>query len=1290
MKKLLLLSFLLLGLGELTLKANAQQWEKKTAQLMTPWGESLTADNVWQEYPRPKMVRTKWMNLNGVWQYFKRTNNISYAYEPNADNFKTAVLVPFPVESALSGIMDKDYSANRTSTHMYRRTFTVPSDWQGDNILLHFDAVDWRCTVYVNGKEAGTHQGGSDPFAFDITELLNDDGEQEVEVAVWDPTSDGGQPNGKQSNNPNGIWYTPSSGIWQTVWLEPVSKAHIENYFLVPDIDSGQLFVDVKATDNNATLSIKASYEGETITTVSAKPGQQVALSIPNAKLWTPDTPYIYDLDITLTDEGGKSDEVKGYFAMRKFSRGMAQGHPCLLLNNEPLYLYGTLDQGWWPDGLLTPPSYEAMIYDLKVIKQFGMNMVRKHIKTEPDLWYEWCDRNGLVVWQDMINGGVSGSIGNTAYIHENFYNECTAWINALQMHPSIGAWVVYNEGWGQDEHNGMGHTHRGIVNARNSDPDQGRLINPVTGWFDYALGDFIDVHRYPAPGASANPMNERIVSCGEFGGINLFLRDHMWSGSEVGYTTSDNSDDYTHKYNSYTDNLQSLQRDCALWSSVYTQITDVEQEVNGLLTYDRKVLKVSPSQMATMKAAIQRTINSRYVSSETVVKAADEDANITWRYTTDVPADDNWMNEGYDDSSWKSGKAGFGGMSNRHTNWNTPDIWLRRTFTMTGISPEELTDLRLWMFHDEESEVYINGVLAVKIWGYNTSYQYFSILPEALAAIKLDGSENTLAIYCHQETGGQYIDAGFKIKRYIKNSSLHVTDVPEPTPLPQLGEDNEKAYVMAYFTGLSQKLHYMYSLNGNDWKEINASKPVFNGNDDELLMRDPFIQKCTVNGKDIYHLVCTWGYDHPAICHWQSEDLINWQVTPGTDSPYISVMEGLDGGPVSERAFAPEFTYDETTGDYFIYWSSSIDGYHKFFYTRTKDWKTFSATKEYFDPGFSANDLHILKHNGKYYAFFYNINGSRNLCVATSSSCDPDVRKFSNVTRLFGDEALKVSSPATFPTLDGSGYVLYYVRDNGSGLGYSGSGNPADMKWYPYGDDEFNLPKSVAQGSVMVVSRETLQSIISAFNQESYALLPTAEKGPEMWKYAESISRATWKNVTFDDSSWTEAPAGFGNSFPPGSFINTPWTSRKIYLRHKLDLTGFTQDQIDAITGRIYYDEDVEVYLNGTLAFKAGGYLTSYKDIELFPAALAKLTPTANNVVAISCINKGGGQYIDFGLTTVKEIIPSGIESVTSNDNSSLGLRGTYNLLGQRLNEAQSSRPKGIYIINGKTTLVK
>lgn len=245
-------------------------------------------------------------------------------------------------------------------------------------------------------------------------------------------------------------------------------------------------------------------------------------------------------------------------------------------------------------------------------------------------------------------------------------------------------------------------------------------------------------------------------------------------------------------------------------------------------------------------------------------------------------------------------------------------------------------------------------------------------------------------------------------------------------------------------------------------------------------------------------------------------------------------------------------------------------------------------------------------------------------------------------------------------------------------------------MKWYPYGDDEFNLPKSVAQGSVMVVSRETLQSIISAFNQESYTLLPTAEKGPEMWKYAESISRGTWKNVTFDDSSWTEAPAGFGNSFPPGSFINTPWTSGKIYLRHKLDLTGFTQDQIDAITGRIYYDEDVEVYLNGTLAFKAGGYLTSYEDIELDPAALAKLTPTANNVVAISCINKGGGQYIDFGLTTVKEIIPSGIESVTSNDNSSLGLRGTYNLSGQRLNEAQSSRPKGIYIINGQTTLVK
>ena len=387
----------------LTLADNAcaqSTWTKQTAPVMTVWGEQLTADNVWQEYPRPSMKRQDWMNLNGIWQYYKRSS-INYNYENRASSFSKAILVPFPVESALSGIMDKSYSSNRRATHMYRKTFSLPETFSGKNVLLHFGAVDWRCYVYVNGQLAGTHDGGSVPFAFDITSLLNEGAEQELQVAVWDPT-DGGQPNGKQSVSPNGIWYTPNSGIWQTVWLEPVSPTHIESYEPIPNIDNSTVSIKVKTSAPcSVTLTVKDG--SNSVVEQTGDSEQTFTLSIPSAKLWSPDEPNLYNLDITLKNEEGQEvDRVSGYFGMRKFSRGMVDGHPCVLLNNKPLYLYGPLDQGWWPDGLLTPPSYEAMVYDLQVMKDFGMNMVRKHIKLENDLWFDWCDRNGLIVWQDM------------------------------------------------------------------------------------------------------------------------------------------------------------------------------------------------------------------------------------------------------------------------------------------------------------------------------------------------------------------------------------------------------------------------------------------------------------------------------------------------------------------------------------------------------------------------------------------------------------------------------------------------------------------------------------------------------------------------------------------------------------------------------------------------------------------------------------------------------------------------------------------------------------------------
>ena len=318
-------SMMVLAIFMLTLSESAcaqSSWTKQTAPVMTPWGEQLTEENVWPEYPRPSMRRQEWSNLNGVWGYFKRSS-INYAYETRSSAFSKSILVPFPVESALSGIMDKSYASNRKATHMYRRTFSVPESFSGKNVLLHFGAVDWRCYVYVNGELAGTHDGGSVPFSFDITSLLKEGSEQELQVAVWDPT-DGGQPNGKQSVSPGGIWYTPNSGIWQTVWLEPVSPIHIESYEPIPDIDNGTVSVKVK-TSAPCTVTLTVKDGDQVVAEQTGASDQTFILSIPSAKLWSPDEPNLYDLDITARAGDAETDRVCGYFGMRKFSRCTAR-----------------------------------------------------------------------------------------------------------------------------------------------------------------------------------------------------------------------------------------------------------------------------------------------------------------------------------------------------------------------------------------------------------------------------------------------------------------------------------------------------------------------------------------------------------------------------------------------------------------------------------------------------------------------------------------------------------------------------------------------------------------------------------------------------------------------------------------------------------------------------------------------------------------------------------------------------------------------------------------------------
>ena len=1250
-----------------SLTAAAATWQKQQAPIMTPWGEALQSDNVWAEYPRPSMIREAWMNLNGVWGYFKR-NSVNYNYERSASSFRQAILVPFPVESALSGIMEKDYRNGPNVTHMYRRTFTVPEDYSGKRLLLHFDGVDWRCSVYVNSMLVGTHQGGFDPFSFDITAALTTGGEQEIQVAVWDPTDRGGQPIGKQSITPNGIWYSPSSGIWQTVWLEPVESAHILSYEPIPDIDAGKIAIKVNASVESAVANITVKDGSNVVVTAQAPVNRFVNLSIPNAKLWSPDTPNLYDLDISLTVGGQVKDQVRGYFGMRKFSRGMVGGKPCVLLNNRPLYLYGPLDQGWWPDGLLTPPSYEAMIFDLQAMKDFGMNMVRKHIKVENDLWFEWCDRHGLVVWQDMLNGGNPGLIGSKLQSQQEFYEECTAWINATRHHPSIGAWVVYNEAWGQDDGSGMEHTRRGVENVMAQNHDPGRFIHAVTGWTDIEMGDFIDVHSYPAPGAAINPINERVASCGEFGGINLFVEGHMWSGSEMDYITVGDANYYTNLFDHYTDLLQQLQKDRGLWMSVYTQISDVEQECNGLYSYDRKVLKVSPAQKAVMRANILRTIHYFYSEAQTVVAAGDEAQN-RWQYTTTEPSA-NWYATDFDASTWKSGSGGFG--SGGRTGWSTSDIWIRRTFTVTGISEEQRHDLRLWLFHDEDAEVYINGQLAAVVTGYNNNYEQWPLLPEGLNALKIDGTDNVIAIHCKQTAGGQFIDCGIKLRKYVGNNELEIEPLPAKTPVPAFNQADDKAYLMTYTTAASQQLHYAFSYDGAQWQPINGNRGILRGDYATLDLLAPFVRAEEVDGTRLFHLVAEMpDHSKAGFYHWISTDLINWQVT-GDKLTLASTLG------TTAKAQAPEWIYDEETGYYIVYWTA--DG--TIYYAQTKDWNRFSSPRQYFDPGTSATDIHIEKMGDMYYAFFY--TQSNSLCVATSSHLIPSRGKFGSVKRLFASGVYMVRAAQSYPALDGSGWFLTYINTNGTGTGMSASGNPAELKWYSQNEDHFEMPATLDQGSVIVISRDELNRILRAFSYEEYQLLPTAETEPQSWKYnINSSVSASWMNVDFNDNSWREGKAGFGTGTPPNSIINTNWSSSAIHLRKALDLTGYDAQQLQSLEGRIYHDEDVKVYINGVLAFEESGFLTNYKNVALSREAMATLTPDANNVIAIECLNAGGAQYIDFGLTAIR---PTTVGIASPHDSHVGAPNGIFNLSGQRLAFPQ----RGVNIIDGTKVVIK
>lgn len=600
----------------LTCSVSAEEWKAAGDAIKTKWAEKVDPSAPLPEYPRPQMVRSQWVNLNGLWDY---------AITPaEAEDFSAEgkILVPFAVESSLSGVGRK---VGKDQALWYERSFDLPKKSKGMRTLLHFGAVDWKASIYVNGKLAGEHTGGYAPFTLDISGLVKAKGNT-LKVRVWDATDNSWQPRGKQVNAPQGIWYTPVTGIWQTVWLENVPQTYIDSYYAVSNIKDGRMEVEVAAENLQQGDVVRVELLEGGIGYNPEKPGDKVLgsaeacgvngkakldICVNEPELWSPDSPYLYGIRISVSRNGKVIDSVDGYTAMReiavcqnrKYSKRMA-------LNGKQLFHFGPLDQGWWPDGLYTAPTDEALRYDIVKTKEWGFNMIRKHIKVEPARWYYYTDAEGIMVWQDMpcigdyskgvletrdpeIQKGQNNEWSRDSFMRgtdcdvpqewkDNYYKEWSEIIDALKGFQSIVVWVPFNEGWGQFD------TRKVVDFTREKDPT--RLINPASGGNFAFCGDIQDCHHYPQP--AMNAVEGKFVNVlGEYGGIgypvegHLWLQDRNWGYGEVMHNQKDLMD----RYEEFAELLKHFVY-CGTAAAVYTQTTDVEIEVNGIMTYDRIV----------------------------------------------------------------------------------------------------------------------------------------------------------------------------------------------------------------------------------------------------------------------------------------------------------------------------------------------------------------------------------------------------------------------------------------------------------------------------------------------------------------------------------------------------------------------------------------------------------------------------------------------------------------------------------------------------------------------------
>jgi len=574
------------------------QWKPVEGKIMTDWATKVDPGKPLNDYPRPQLTRESWVNLNGLWQY--TIVPVAEGAVVPADT-EGNILVPFAVESALSGV---GKTVGKDNVLWYKHTIDVPSSLRKGRVLLHFGAVDWATEVYINGAKVGEHKGGYDPFSFDITNALKKGTKQEVAVRVWDPSDDGPQPRGKQIKDPHGIWYTPVTGIWQTVWLEPVPETYIVSTRQTPDIDKGTLSlgVNVQNLRPGDQIRVTALDGAQKVAEETVGENAAISLSIPNAKHWSPSNPFLYDLKVAIVRKGKVVDEVGSYFAMRKSSMAKDKnGIYRMMLNNEFVFQYGPLDQGWWPDGLYTAPTDEALKFDIVKTKELGFNMIRKHVKVEPARWYYHCDKEGILVWQDMPSGDMGGNAWDmrlgqitgrkldkdrTPESEAIFRTEWKAIMDAFHNYPSIIAWVPFNEAWGQFKTK--------EITEWTMQMDPSRLVNSASGGNFFNTGHILDIHHYADPQMPDPAVygNRQILVLGEFGGLGLPVEGHTWQDkNNWGYQSFKNSDEMFDRYKEFLDRIPEMIR-LGLSAAIYTQTTDVEVETNGFFTYDRKVLK--------------------------------------------------------------------------------------------------------------------------------------------------------------------------------------------------------------------------------------------------------------------------------------------------------------------------------------------------------------------------------------------------------------------------------------------------------------------------------------------------------------------------------------------------------------------------------------------------------------------------------------------------------------------------------------------------------------------------